>query len=251
MICKNFRHIVISSLYCKFIAMLMFVATTHLHAGNISKPVSVWAFSIYGVEITQNYLAPFFEDIFQAIGRPYTIVYGNEIARLQSNCTADQHDIIFASYGLEMRNFERNCNYQAVALTDQDINIYVRSHTSPYNVKSLALIKGMRAGDVSIIGDKELLYFNSHASAVLAMYRGEVDGMVSSAAGVKRLLPVLGKQLKIVFTFAEKGHAVVLMSASYYASASGQKFRSILLENRPKSIEVFVEGIGLGKWREL
>lgn len=246
----KFNSASISSLCRKIIAIAALSAASPLHVTADTKSVSVWAFSIYGVEITRNYLAPFFDDIFQAVGRPFNVVYGHDVGLLKTNCAHKQHDVIFASYSREIQDFEKACGYRPVALTDQDIHIYVRSNTSPYNVKSLALLKGIRAGDVSIFGDKKLLYFNSHTAAVLAMYRGEVDGVVSSETGVKKLLPALGKQLKIVFTFAEKGHAVVLMSDSYFASSDGEKLRLALLENRPKSVEVLVDGMGLGKWRE-
>ncbi len=233
----------------KVAAIFAVLLVSQSYAATAPKPVSVWTFSIYGAEITENYLRPFFDDIFQAVGRSYDVVYGSDVSRLSSECTLNKYDIVFGSYNLEMQDFERVCGYRVVALTDQDIHIYIHSNTSPNNVRSLALVQGVRAGDVQIFGNKELVYYSDHVQAVLAMYRGDVDGVVSSETGVKRLLPSLSKQLKVVFTFKEKGHAVALFSPHYFASDEGQRFRALLLENRPKSVEIFVEGIGLGPWR--
>jgi hypothetical protein len=148
-----------------------------------------------------------------------------------------------------MQHFEQACDYRVVALTDQDIHIYAHSERSLNNVHSLALIQGVRAGDVKIFGNKKIVYYTNHVQAILALYRGDVDGVVTSETGVKRLLPTLGEQLKVVFTFKEKGHAVALFSLPFLSSAEGKRFRRLLLENRPKSVEIFVDGMGLGKWR--
>jgi len=234
----------------KVVVWACFLSASLLHADGSERPVSVWGLSIYGVDITQNYTQPFFDDLFEALGRPYSVFYGNDIKLLQAKCNIENHDLIVGSYNYDMQNFERNCGYQLVALTDQAINMYIRADANLDEIKSLALIQGVSAGDVLISDDKSVVYYPNHVTAILALYRGEIDGVVSSETGVKPLLPLLGKKIKVAYTFSEQGHAVVLMSRSYFASVDGKKLRSLLLSNREKSLEVFVDGMGLGRWRQ-
>jgi len=240
----------LKQLLTRVAVLVLFLSSCLLHADINSKTVNVWALSIYGVEITQNYLRPFFEDMFQSLGSSYSIAYGNDVRVLKSGCDIERNDLVLGSYNRDMQNFEHSCGYRLIAMTDQSINMYVRSGTSLNDVKSLALIQGVRAGDILIADDKSVVYYTNHVLAILALYRGEIDGVVSSETGVKPLLPSLGKKIEIAYTFKEKGHAVALMSPSYFASAEGKRLRSLLLSNREKSVEVFVDGMGLGRWRE-
>ena len=230
-------------------AIFLLSSVIQSHADLNPPPVNIWGFSVYGANVTHRYVKPFYDDVFQILARPYSVVYGTDLALLQKNCETQQFDIILGSYSRAMQDFERVCKYQVVALTDQDINIYVRSETTPNEVKTLALVQGIRAGDVQMFGNKHIVYYPNHILAVLALYRGDVDGVVSSQAGVSHLLPSLSKKLKIVFTFKEQGHAVALMSSEFFKSEDGRRFRELLLENRASSVAVFVDGMGLGTWR--
>lgn len=244
----------------------MLWARTLLHGalmvGALSTPVSamasgtvhMWVQSIFGAQQTHNHLKPFFDELFAAVGRDYRPKYGNNIPALRSNCDTQEFDVVMGSYGTAMRQFERACGYHVVALTDQDIHLYTRKGSELSTITRVGVIPGLRASDVDLHKVLphafDVIPFRDHVRATVALLDGDIDALTSSTVAIRRLAPVLKDNIHIVHTFEEKGHGVAMLSPRFYASPQGQAFRNFILSNGDTSIKIYVEGMGIGRWRE-
>lgn len=219
-----------------------------------SGTVHMWVQSIFGAQQTHNHLKPFFDELFAAVGRDYRPKYGNNIPALRSNCDTEEFDVVMGSYGTAMRQFEQDCGYHVVALTDQDIHLYARQDSDLNAITRVGVIPGLRASDVNLKRVLphafDVIPFRDHVRATVALLDGEIDALTSSTVAIRRLAPVLKDNIQIVHTFEEKGHGVALLSPRFYASPEGQIFRDFILSNGETSIKIYIEGMGIGRWRE-
>ena len=219
-----------------------------------SDTVHLWVQSSFGAQQTHNHLKPFFDELFFTVGREYRPKYGSNIPALRSNCDTEEFDVVMGSYGTAMQQFERACGYHVVALTDQDIHLYTGKGRDLSEISRVGVIPGLRASDVNLKRvlpqTVDVIPFRDHVRATVALLDGEIDALTSSTVAIQRLAPVLKNNIQIVHTFDEKGHGVAMLSPRFFASPEGQVFRNFILSNGETSVKIYVEGMGIGLWRE-
>lgn len=222
--------------------------------GMASETVQLWVQSIFGAQQTHNHLKPFFDELFASVGRDYHPTYSNNIRALQNNCDTQGFDVVMGSYGSAMQHFERGCGYHVVALTDQDIHLYTRKGSALSEVRRVGVIPGLRASDVDLQRvlpqAYEVVPFRDHIRATVALLDGKIEGLTSSTVAIQRLAPVLKTNIHIVHTFDEKGHGVAMLSPRFFATPEGKAFRHFILSNGETSLKIYVEGMGISRWRE-
>lgn len=235
------------------VAILIWATCTPMTAV-ASGTVHLWAQSIFGAQQTHNHLKPFFDELFAAVGRDYRPTYSNNIPALLSNCDTEEFDVVMGSYGKAMQQFERACGYHVVALTDQDIHLYTGTGRDLSQISRVGVIPGLRASDVNLKRVLPQVFavipYRDHVRATVALLDGEIDALTSSTVAIQRLAPVLKDNIQIVHTFEEKGHGVAMLSPRFFASPEGQVFRNFILSNGETSIKIYIEGMGIGRWRE-
>ncbi|WP_372760812.1 hypothetical protein [Litorivivens sp.] len=218
-----------------------------------SETVQLWVQSIFGAQQTHSHLKPFFDEFFTAVGRNYRPKYGNNFPALSRTCASEKYDVVMGSYGTAMRQFERECGYHVVALTDQSIYLYTRDRSSLENIRRVGVIPGVRASEVDLRkvlpGGFVVIPYRDHIQATVALLDGDIDGLTSSSVAIKRLAPVLQDSIHIAHTFEEKGHGVAMLSPRFYATPEGQAFRHFILANGETSVQIYVEEMGISRWR--
>lgn len=233
------------------ILLLLFITSPLAFA---EEQIDVWVLAIYR-DFTQNIFQHYLDDLASELEIPLRTTFSGDLKSLESTCAKQKYQVLFVSYNDVIKRIAKECRYRVIAVTTQDVHLYVKRGTEVDAVHTVGLVSNTKASEVAldelIWNEADITYkqYSSLSSAVLRLVVGDIDALVSSSAGIGMTSTQIRNKLQIVHTYKEKGEGTVLFADTFYRKRAGKRLLELILKNRTSSRLLFIEKMGLSPWK--
>ena len=240
---------------CGFLLSTLLVLSVAAHGSTAKKEViNVWIMSILAHEIVTGVARPFLDSLGEETNENYRTVASVNIQELFESCIKYKPKIIVVSITIG-EIIKEKCAYRYLVVSLQDVNLLVKNGAVIDSIKSklrVGLIKNIKA---TVIAEKELpeLYDDVERfiySDIFELIRKTKKDKINAIVLPQPFLlsaPKFSKKWKSIYTFKDKGVAVVMVSPLVDKILS-DKIGRFFLKNDPVTKSVWQDKFGLGSF---
>jgi len=209
-------------------------------------------FSLFKSDVSRNVIKPFFDELAKRTQTHFLIDTNNDATAYRSHCTLEAPGIVIAPYPVA-RLFMKNCQFKAVAVSHQVLQLYVRKDNPDPTPTAVRKLGTLRSAHANLISQEELSQINNHFDVVgyadfyslITNYKKDQVDALAMREGADRAISLMKESWKPIMTFQQRGLVFAMVSTQLDPGVT-QAFIQMLLGQDGSSTEVFVDNMALG-----